>query len=315
VTLSRDEIRAGFCFLLGHEPSERAIAELSNLDDLGKLRHLLIHTDAFRDTLYADIALMPLTAPPLEIETEVAPEIEQALLQRVRQTWMRLGETRPHWSVNAREQFLPGAISENQSSFRDSGEEDARTLIACLARNGLRPGSFGRLVDFGCGVGRVTLPLARRFAGVTACDVSTTHLHVARLAAAEEGARNVVFSLVDAGNWGMTDRFDLWHSRVVLQHNPPPIIGRILRRAFALLAPGGVALFQVPTYLKGYRFRAAEYLATPPIEDVTDLHVMPQPAIFALAAEAGCVPLEVREDGALWPPTTVTSCTFLFRKP
>ena len=34
----------------------------------------------------------------------------------------------------------------------------------------------------------------------------------------------------------------------------------ILRRALACLAPGGLAVFQVPTYVRGYRFAVADYL-------------------------------------------------------
>jgi len=48
----------------------------------------------------------------------------------------------------------------------------------------------------------------------------------------------------------------------VLQHNPPPLIAMILARLLAGLAPGGVAYFQVPVWLPGYRFRVADLLFT-----------------------------------------------------
>ena len=84
---------------------------------------------------------------------------------------------------------------------------------------------------------------------------------------------------------------------------------------FEMLAPGGVAVFQIPTYLRGYRFRAADYFAEPPPAGGIGLHVLPQEVVFALAARAGCVPLEVWSDPTIWPPPVCTSSLFMFHKP
>ena len=113
----------------------------------------------------------------------------------------------------------------------------------------------------------------------------------------------------------MTGPFDLWFSWIVLQHNPPPIIALILRRCFSLLAPGGVAVFQVPTYATGYRFRIAEYLGRIGDDGGIEMHVLPQHVVLGLAAAAGCQPLEIWQDGAAGSPSAWTSNTFVFRKP
>ena len=89
----------------------------------------------------------------------------------------------------------------------------------------------------------------------------------------------------------------------------------ILRRAFALLAPGGVAVFQLPTERVGYRFEPLEYLAAANEPGITEIHALPQAVVFALAAEAGCLPLEVREDGMVWPPSACVSNRFVIAKP
>jgi trans-aconitate methyltransferase len=112
----------------------------------------------------------------------------------------------------------------------------------------------------------------------------------------------------------MTEPFDLWFSRIVLQHNSPPVMALILRRALSLLAPGGVAVFQVPTYAKNYSFRLDGYLNRIAGEGEIEMHVLPQPVVFAIAASAGCTPMEVLEDGSVgiagWQ-----SSTFVFHKP
>jgi hypothetical protein len=114
----------------------------------------------------------------------------------------------------------------------------------------------------------------------------------------------------------MHDSFDLWFSRIVLQHNPPPVIAMILRRALAWLAPGGLAVFQVPTYGVGYSFRANEYLRNIGQKSEIEMHILPQQAVLEVVQQAGCVLLELREDSyntghpAIW-----LSNLFVVRKP
>jgi SAM-dependent methyltransferase len=112
----------------------------------------------------------------------------------------------------------------------------------------------------------------------------------------------------------MTAPFDLWFSRIVLQHNSPPIIALILRRALSLLAPGGVAVFQVPTYAKNYAFMLDRYLGRLDQDGQIEMHVLPQHVVFAIAAEAGCVALEVLEDGSIGIANWQSS-TFAVHKP
>ncbi len=257
---------------------------------------------------------LPLDIPALDIAWEADPRALAALLAHVQANWTRLGELRPHWSVQANDAYAPDRIEANRAAFDASGAAELGMLRACLARHGRTPSDFRRVCDYGCGVGRITLPLAGAFAAVLACDVSPAHLALARLEAGQRGLRNVVFSLVNAADFGMADPFDLWFSHLVLQHNPPPVTAAILRRMFARLAPGGIAVFQLLTYLRGYAFAPDTYLAQPLPMGEIEMHVLPQQAVFALAAAAGCIALEVREDSAVWPPSVCTSNTFIFRK-
>ena len=261
--------------------------------------------------LPADAVRMPLDLPAQPVVWRADPATETALLARVQAQWTRLGRERPHWSVNARPEFAPDQIEANRATFAASGEGDLAVLLTVLARHGYSPADLPRACDFGCGVGRITAPMRSCFAKVTGCDVSAPHLMLARAAAGAE----VMFALVASPDFGMTLPYDLWFSTLTLQHNPPPVIAAILRRAFALLAPGGLAVFQLPTERAGYAFDPATYLAAPEELDPVEIHLLPQAAVFALAAQAGCVPLEVREDCVIWPPSACISNRFVFFKP
>ena len=81
-----------------------------------------------------------------------------------------------------------------------------------------------------------------------------------------------------------------------------------------MLTPGGVAVFQVPTYALGYRFHVADYLDGAGKREGIEMHVLPQPVIHALAAQAGLATVEVLEDRMAGDPASWISNTFVFRK-
>jgi len=95
----------------------------------------------------------------------------------------------------------------------------------------------------------------------------------------------------------MLEAFDLWSSRVVLQHNPPPIVAAILRKMLWRQNPGGLAIFQLPTYRRDYNFKISEYPSTPRNDEI-EMHVMPVSAVIRLAKEADCDVLEILDDNS-----------------
>jgi SAM-dependent methyltransferase len=314
--LSSEAVAWGYRLFLDREPeSAAAVAHALAYGTVEAFREALLTSVEFTHRNRRVPATLPLDVPPIEVEWEIDPINAEVLLSHVKETWTRLGKERPHWSVLSAEQFLPEHIAETEADFFGSGAEDVADLVAILARNGFEPNRLPRVFEFGCGLARVTPFLAKVFGSVTACDVSSAHLQMARQVVARSGAVNVELVLADAARFGMAAPFDLWFTRIVLQHNPPPIMALILRRALSLLAPGGVAVFQLPTYCRGYRFDTAEYLVGLPGSGQIEMHVLPQEAVFRIAAEAGCRMLEVREDGATGLGSAWLSNTFVMEKP
>ena len=78
-----------------------------------------------------------------------------------------------------------------------------------------------------------------------------------------------------------------------------------------LLRPQGLALFQMPVYLAGYRFKIEEYLRQPASDTPFEMHLLPQSAILDLAHHAGCRLLEIRQENAAAP---LISQFFIFEK-
>ena len=317
--LSAEAVRIAYRVFLGREPeSEEVVENWCKLGSYDALRTAFLNSDEFRAHMEIapapTLALVPLNAPRLDIEWEIDPKTSLALLSHVRATWTRLGQERPHWSVLSADEFSPEQISNSSPQFFASGADDCQRLVALLRRHRLAPEQFPRMLEFGCGLARVTPFFARTFRSVVACDVSASHMDIARRVVSSSGAGNVSYSMVQSSEFGMSEPFDLWFSCIVLQHNPPPIIAMILRRCLSLLAPGGVAAFQVPTYALGYRFNTAEYLKGLNAAGGIEMHVLPQPVIFRIARECGCEALEVWQDQAAGNSAAWVSNTFLLRK-
>jgi SAM-dependent methyltransferase len=295
---TREDVRNCYRYILGREPETEAVLDrhVESAPTLAELRRRFIHSDEFRvrDAPVPKPAL-DLAPPRMEVEVEAPPDQLAAMLARIGQYWEQIGAEAPHWSVLTQPRFRPDGIAESREEFYRTGATDRDLVQQLLRRHGIAPGSLGRCVEFGCGVGRATLKLAELFPQVVGCDISAPHLALAAAEATARGVRNLAWhrssiaAPMPEGGW------DFWYSRLVLQHNPPPVIAHLLRLAFAGLAPGGVAIFQVPTYQRGYRFRIAEDLARqePP---GMEMHPLPQATVFALAAAAGLAVLELRED-------------------
>lgn len=246
-------------------------------------------------------------APAIHVDWDCREAQAVRLMQRVARTWEGLGESRPHWSVLASEHFLPAHINATAEEFFASGEHDRNRLFETIRRVGRDPVEFKVAHEYGCGLGRITNYLSEGFDRVIACDVSRPHLDLARARSARIGRANIDYRLAKLPEFGMDERFDLWFTIIVLQHNPPPIMAMILRRAFALLRPGGLAVFQIPTYSSHYRFDIEEYLASPVPPSGLEIHFLPQSVLFKLVREAGCALLEVIEDGLIGDPQCLSN--------
>jgi SAM-dependent methyltransferase len=238
--------------------------------------------------------VFPFHYPPLDIELEATPEQLSRMLIRIEQSWVKMGEDWPHFSVLSQEQFYPRNLAGSIDQFWASGEGEADVTLGLIRPLGFDP-TGKTCVEYGCGLGRVSMPLAARFATVHAYDISASHLALARQRAEAVGATNVQFHHRGGGVLTPLEDCDFFYSRLVFQHNPPPVMRELVRLALASLRPGGIAVFGLPVYLSGYTFRIDEYLENSGKERM-EMHCLPQREIFAVVQAAGCQLIEVREE-------------------
>ena len=147
---------------------------------------------------------------------------------------------------------------------------------------------------------------------MTGIDISPAHLDGAAARGRQEGVGNVDLThLADPRDLSTVPGCDLFLSMIVLHHDPPPVSAWMLDQMLAKVNPGGLALFQVPTYRLDYDFSVEAYLATS--NDQMEMHVLPQAEVFACLKRHGFEVLEVQEETWAGEPEFVSQ-TFFARK-
>lgn len=314
----REAARWAYRTILLREPdSEEALDFLATRSTSARdMRDRLLQSPEARARAALPVHLsMTGDEPPQSILTEVTPAKRERFFRRVQDAWRALGKEKPHWSVATVDDFRPDRIEESLEAFYATGEDNVRTLLRTLERNGVDPAGLAVCMDFGCGVGRLSVALSRAFREVVAVDVSESHLELAKEALRRRGVRNVSTRHLPAiGEVAALPAVDLVYSVIVLQHNPPPVIRELLAGLMGRLNPGGVAVFQVPTYLPaGYAFDPAKYEDTEGGQ--MEMHGIAQREVFALARGAGLEVLEVLEDAWTGFGAGSRSNTFVLRRP
>jgi SAM-dependent methyltransferase len=165
---------------------------------------------------------------------------------RHQRDWSDLAELDPMWAIASTPEKRFGGWDE--AAFAESGARKAAGVLRRLDELGV-PARHGRALDFGCGVGRLSLPLAERFETVVGVDIAPSMVEAARARAVEAGVTNAHF-VVDGETPQEAASFDLVYCVLVLQHQPSTDAALdLVERLASLVAPGGVLVVQVPTRL------------------------------------------------------------------
>ena len=160
------------------------------------------------------------------------------------QQWERYGREDPYFGVLSHEKFRGDPDAGARDEFFGSGAAQIDFVMSTARSHfggDLRPAVA---VDYGCGVGRCTLPLAQRCDHVYGVDVSPSMLAQARENGAARGVANVSFVRADDDLSQVPDGVDLVHCVLVFQHIRRRRGEQIFSRLVDKLAEGGVGAVQ-----------------------------------------------------------------------
>lgn len=164
-------------------------------------------------------------------------------LEELTEKWNHFGETDPFYVIITRKEMRGGKWSPK--AFFETGVKEVEGLMSTVRSLGVMV-QFGRALDFGCGVGRVTQALGTYFHVVYGVDIAPSMIQLAeKYNLHSEKVKYVVnrgadLRLFEDGS------FDLIYSKITLQHIPPLYSFKYIREFLRVLAPNGLLVFQLP---------------------------------------------------------------------
>lgn len=163
---------------------------------------------------------------------------------RIKSVWETLGREDPFWAVISWPERRGGRWTLEE--FLATGEADIQRYRGLLRSRTNAPEHFRHVLDFGCGVGRLSRLWARHADRVTGVDISAPMLEQARRIAGD--VPGVSFVLNQAENLQSlgSAEFDLVFSHICLQHMPWPLAQGYLREFARVCKRSGWVVFQLP---------------------------------------------------------------------
>ncbi len=180
--------------------------------------------------------------------------------------WEKWGKKDPYFSVITFERYRTNILTaEALEEFFKSGQDHVDYVMGTIRKVFDKEYTPDHSLDFGCGVGRLLLPLAAISKTATGIDISSSMLAEAKKNCEARGIQNVeLFLSDDALAQLQGHQYDFIHSFIVFQHIPIQRGMRIFKSLMQHLAPGGFMAVQF-TYAKAIY---AETHGTPPTSNV-----------------------------------------------
>lgn len=249
-----------------------------------ELRNAIMSTDEFRD-IQTEIfsSLLRTSSEPMRVEVETSTDDLRRTLERMRPFWSGTGGHSLQSFPRTNEEFNSDRKTDSKERLFAEGHHKAKIIKSILDRLGIPRQNLPRAVEYGCGEGEVTIHLPSLFRRVISCDVSSIKIALAEAECRARDVPRVMFHLSDHESLMPERNWDFWFSDNALYNNPPTVSSHILSLAYRGLVRGGVAIFNVPTFMNDYKFSVSDYISGTIPEDAP-IHVLPQKVVFEHAA-------------------------------
>lgn len=181
---------------------------------------------------------------------------QESVVSNVRKEWDTLAQKNAfHYIASLRETWP-------EDEFLLSGESDVAELVDPYLSDARFEAQDKKMLEIGCGVGRMSFAFAKRFARVDAVDISSEMIRRAEDMQRNLGVANVRFRVGSGKDLAefLSDSMDFCFSYIVFQHIPSvSVILGYVREIGRVLKPNGLFRIQVNGYRR-IRFPRGYYL-------------------------------------------------------
>lgn len=162
---------------------------------------------------------------------------------KLKDNWNQFGAKDPLWAILTEDSKINNQWDEKE--FFHRGEHQIAALMRQIQHLSITINK-GKALDFGCGVGRLTQPLAKRFDKVVGVDIADTMIEQARAYNQYGDKCQYKTNTVDNLEIFADGTFDLVYSLITLQHIKPIYSKKYIKEFIRIAKPNGVIVFQLP---------------------------------------------------------------------
>lgn len=238
---------------------------------------------------------------------------------REMKTWEKLGKDDPLWAILSWDEKRGNKWDIDE--FIETGKSQVDEVVTEIEKLGIDP-STKSVLDFGCGVGRVTQNFAKRFKKATGVDISSPMIENARKINKISNCDFVLNQREDLSRFENAS-VDVIFSVMVLQHNRPHIARRYIEEFTRIVKQDGIIYFQLPSSLKntvkGQLIRFTPSLVKKSLRMVKhktlspfEMHCIHHDEVKRIVTANNCeiVELTIEPD----PPGNYVNCIYVLRK-
>jgi ubiquinone/menaquinone biosynthesis C-methylase UbiE len=157
--------------------------------------------------------------------------------------WELFGKIDPYFGVLADKMYLSKNITiKYKQYFFQSGFNHLDSIIKNIKNNYDGNFKIKTALDFGCGVGRITIPLSALSKSVIGMDVSLPMIKESKENCKKQSINNIQFIQSDDNLSLLNDKFNFLHSYIVFQHISPNRGMKIFQNLIKNLENGGIGV-------------------------------------------------------------------------
>jgi len=160
-------------------------------------------------------------------------------INNLQTSWDKLGKQNALWAV------LSDKTKWDEKEFFETGRQEIEQVLGELDKHGVKM-NFGRAMDFGCGVGRLSQALGQHFEQVVGVDIAESMIEQAN---EFNKLENVKFKHITSGDLVAFEdaSFDFIFTDIVFQHMRNEYTKKYLKEMYRLLSKDGILVFQLPS--------------------------------------------------------------------
>lgn len=230
--------------------------------------------------------------------------VEAHTLERIGKNWESLAKTDPMWAILSDPNKKGNKWDLND--FLATGEKEIGDLISYIETSLKIKGDRLAALDFGCGMGRLSLALAKYYEQVIGIDISETMINLANQVL--DGHRNnlngrVTYILNNSNAIPLEDnKCDLIYSNIVLQHMNSDNALFYITEFVRVLKKDGLAVFQAPSKCLSKGGNVFKSPIEGCDEGVTiDMNMIPKSAVIKTVQDTGGRIVEIIKDNCAGP--------------